>query len=51
MHIFIISIGFALWFLAYESKPKNNDEITLIWEEEKFIKRSKILNIMNNSFN
>ena len=50
MHILIIPIGFVLWYLAYEAKPINNDEVTFIWEEEKFIKRSKLLDIMKKSF-
>ena len=50
MHIFIIPFGFVLWYLAYEAKPINNDEATNIWEEENFIKRTKLLNILNDSF-
>ena len=50
MHILIITIGFVLWYLAYEAKPINNDEVTFIWEEEKFIKRLKLHNILKKSF-
>ena len=50
MHIFIIPIGFLLWYLAYETKPINNDEATTIWEEENFVKRTKLLNILKDSF-
>ena len=50
MHILIFPIGFILWYLAYESKPFINDEVTLNWEEKNTIKRSKLLNIINESF-
>ena len=50
MHILIIPIGFFLWYLAYEAKPINNDEATYLWEEENFVKRAKLLNILNKSF-
>ena len=50
MHIFIIPIGFLLWYLAYESKPINNDEGTYIWVKENFVKRTKLLNILKDSF-
>ena len=50
MHIFIIPISFLLWYLAYAAKPINNDEATNIWEEEKFVKRTKLLNILKDSF-
>ena len=50
MHILIIPIGFVLWYLAYEAKPINNDEATFIWEEENFIKRTRLLNILKESF-
>ena len=49
MHIFIVPIGFVLWYLAYEAKPLNNDEATFIWEEEKFVKRSRLLSILKKS--
>ena len=49
MHIFIIPIGFLLWYLAYEAKPITNDEATNIWEEENFVKRTKLLNILKDS--
>ena len=50
MHILLIPIGFVLWYLAYDAKPITNDEITFIWEEEKFVKRSRLLNILKKSF-
>ena len=50
MQLLIIPIGFLLWYLAYEAKPINNDEATSIWEEENFIKRTRLLNILKDSF-
>ena len=50
MQIFIIPLGFVLWYLAYEAKPINNDEATNIWEEENFTKRTRLLNILKESF-
>ena len=50
MHIFIIPIGFLLWYLAYEAKPINNDEATNVWEEENFVKRTRLQNILKDSF-
>ena len=50
MQIFIIPLGFVLWYLAYEAKPINNDEATNIWEEENFVKRTRLLNILKESF-
>tara|TARA_E500000331_G_C16902665_1_gene559744 strand:- start:180 stop:332 length:153 start_codon:yes stop_codon:yes gene_type:complete len=50
MHILIIPFGFILWYFAYESKPINNDEATSLWEEEKYVKRTKLLTIMKESF-
>ena len=50
MHILLIPIGFVLWYLAYDAKPITNDEITFISEEEKFVKRSRLLNILKKSF-
>ena len=50
MHILLIPFGFILWYLAYEAKPIINDEVTLNWEEKNTIKRSKLLNIINESF-
>ena len=50
MQILIIPIGLILWLLAYEAKPINNDEATYIWEEENFVKRTKLLNILNKNF-
>ena len=50
MHILLFPIGFLLWYVAYEAKPINNDEATSIWEEENFAKRTKLLNILKESF-
>ena len=50
MHILIIPIGFLLWYLAYEAKPINNDEATNMWEEENFVKRTRLQNILKDSF-
>ena len=50
MQIFIIPLGFVLWYLAYEAKPINNDEATNIWEEENFVKRTRLLNILKEGF-
>ena len=50
MHILLIPIGFVLWYLAYDAKPTANDEITFLWEKEKFVKRLRLLNILKNSF-
>ncbi len=50
MHILIIPIGFVLWYLAYKAKPISNDDATCLWEEENFVKRSRLLNILEKSF-
>tara|TARA_Y100000991_G_scaffold19335_1_gene12624 strand:- start:217 stop:369 length:153 start_codon:yes stop_codon:yes gene_type:complete len=50
MQILIIPLGFVLWYFAYEAKPINNDEATSLWEEENFVKRTKLLNILKESF-
>ncbi len=50
MQILIIPLGFILWYLAYESKPINNDEVTSLWEEENYIKRTKLLHILKEIF-
>ena len=50
MHILIIPIGFILWYLAYQAKPINNDESTCLWEEKYFVKRTRIKNILKESF-
>ena len=47
MQILIIPIGFILWYFAYESKPINNDDATSIWEDENYVRRTKLLNILN----
>jgi hypothetical protein len=49
MQILIIPIGFILWYFAYESKPINN-EVTSLWEKENYVKRTKLLNILKESF-
>ncbi len=50
MQILIIPLGLLLWYLAYVSKPINNDEGTSLWEEENYIKRTKLLHILKESF-
>ena len=50
MYFLIIPVGFILWYFAYETKPINNDEATCIWEEENFVKRTRLLNILKESF-
>jgi hypothetical protein len=50
MHILILPAGFILWYLAYEAKPINNDEVTLYWEERNTNKRNKLINIINENF-
>ena len=50
MQIFIIPLGFILWYFAYEAKPINNDEATCLWEKENYVKRTKLLNILKESF-
>ena len=51
MQILIIPLGFVLWYLAYDAKPINNDEASFMWEEENYVKRTKLLNILKESFN
>ena len=46
MQILIIPIGFILWYVAYEAKPINNDAVTIFWEKENNVKRTKLLNIL-----
>ena len=50
MQILIIPLAFILWYFAYEAKPINNDDATSIWEEENYVKRIKLLNILKESF-
>ncbi len=50
MQILIVPLGFVLWYLAYEAKPIHNDEATNLWEEENYVKRTKLLNILKESF-
>ena len=48
MHILIFSVGFILWYLAYEAKPIINDEITHHLDEKNTNKRNKLLNIIKD---
>ena len=50
MHFLILPAGFILWYLAYESKPIINDEVTINREKMNSNKRVKLLNIINESF-
>lgn len=50
MHIFIIPIGFILWYIAYEAKPINDDEVTDLWEERNIVKRNKLMSILKESY-
>ena len=50
MQILIIPVGFILWYFAYEAKPIYNDDATTLWEEENYVKRTKLLNIIKESF-
>ena len=50
MELLIVPFGFILWYFAYDAKPINNDEATSLWEEENYLKRIKLLNIMKESF-
>ena len=50
MQILIIPLGFILWYFAYEAKPINNDDATCLWEKENLVKRTKLLNILKESF-
>ena len=50
MHLLIFPVGFILWYLAYDAKPKSNDEVTNLWEQENIVKRGKLLNILKESF-
>ena len=50
MQILIIPLAFILWYFAYEAKPISNDEATCLWEEENYLKRTKLLNILKKSF-
>ena len=45
MHIIIIPIGLLLWYMAYEAKPRIDNEETNLWEEDNMVKRKKIINI------
>ena len=50
MHFLIFPIGFILWYLAYDTKPQINDEVTNLWENENINKRDKLLNILKEGF-
>ncbi len=50
MHLLIFPAGFILWYLAYKAKPITNDEVTKLWEKDNLAKRSKLLNILKESF-
>ena len=50
MQILIIPVGLILWYFAYETKPINNDEVTSLWEKENYVKRTRLLNIMNEGY-
>ena len=50
MHIIVIPLGFVLWYFAYEAKPIINDEVNDLLEEENLVKRTKLLNIIKESF-
>ena len=50
MHFLVIPAGFILWYLAYEAKPKSNDEATLLWDKNNIAKRNKLINILKESF-
>ena len=50
MHFLVIPAGFILWYLAYEAKPITNDDVTQLWEQDNLVKRSKLLNILKESF-
>ena len=47
MHILLIPFGFILWYLAYETKPINNEKDMYLWEQKNFVKRTKLLNIID----
>ena len=50
MHILRFPIGIILCYLAYEAKPIIDDEVKLNVDEKNTIKRTKLLNIINESF-
>tara|TARA_B100001175_G_C18875291_1_gene341745 strand:- start:132 stop:284 length:153 start_codon:yes stop_codon:yes gene_type:complete len=50
MPILIIPFGFLLWYFAYEAKPINNDAASSSWQKETYLKRTKLLNILKESF-
>ena len=49
MYILIFPASFILWYLAYETKPINNDDVTLHLEEKNANKRNKLLNIIDKN--
>ena len=46
MQILIIPLSFILWYFAYEAKPIINHDARYIWEEENYVKRTKLLSIL-----
>ena len=38
MHIFIIPLGFVLWYLAYEAKPIFDEDYSFSSDDEKIRK-------------
>ena len=50
MQILIIPLGFLMWLWAYKAKPRNANGEAYIWEEENYIKRAKLQNILEEGF-
>ena len=50
MYIFIIPVGFVLWYFAYEAKPIIDENFVFRSELENTRKRGKLQNIINESF-
>jgi len=50
MHILIIPFGLMLWYLAYDTKPKINDELNYLFEEKNIIKRNRLVSILKNGY-
>ena len=46
----LIAFPFAvlLWYIAYDAKPKRDDEVGYIWEEENTNKRLRLTNLIND---
>tara|TARA_B100001029_G_C14692338_1_gene250495 strand:+ start:237 stop:392 length:156 start_codon:yes stop_codon:yes gene_type:complete len=47
MELIAMPLAIILWYLAYEAKPKRNDEIGSIWEKEYTNKRVRLSNLIN----